>query len=394
MSQRLQFPDDFKWGTSTAAAQIETASDHNWRGVVANDGAVFERTTDHELRREEDAKHISRFGTVYRCGVDWARLQSSPKAAFDVDVVAEYKDFFADLQQRGMEIMFVIHHFTHPKWLEDIGGWPTEDVIPFYVDFAERCIHHFGDQVTYWNTFNEPNVYALNAYLIGNFPPFKKSYRKANRVLRHMGQAHDIAHELIKAKYPDAPVGISMNTAWFDGLNWLGKFPAGFLDRWFHWRTARHFEKVDFWGLSYYAYIPFKPAPVTEIDNPGELAKMGLNHDQMWGYRPEGLGRIVRRVYAKYGKPLIITENGVCTDNPQRRITALQDYLTICHELIAEGIPLQGYIFWSTFDNFEWNLGNTYRFGLMTVDWKTMDRINTAAADFYEKITTENAVEV
>lgn len=394
MGKILTFPQDFKWGTSTAAAQIETASEHNWKGVVAIDGAVFERTTDHELRRDEDLGYITRFGTVYRCGVDWARLQLGPRAPFQEEVVQEYREWFDKLRAEGMEIMFVIHHFTHPLWLENEGGWTKEDAIPVYVDFAQRCVDHFGDQVAYWNTFNEPNVYALNGFMVGHFPPFRRNYFAASRVIDMMGKAHDIVYEVIKARYPNAPIGISLNTGWFDGQNWLGNLAAKFMDWWFHWRTAKRFEKVDYWGVSYYAYIPFKPGPITEIDNPGELAKMGLEHDQMWGYRPEGLGRIIRRIYQKYGKPVIVTENGICTDDPNRRIAAIKDYLSVCHQLIEEGIPLFGYIFWSTFDNFEWKLGNTYRFGLITVDWRTMNRAVTAAADFYQKVTEENRVEV
>jgi beta-glucosidase len=392
MANKLVFPAGFEWGTSTAAAQIETASAHNWKGVVAKDGAIFERTTDHELRREEDIEHIARFGTIYRCGVDWARLQTAAKTPFVPEVVEEYRDFFVALKARGMNIMFVIHHFTHPLWLEKEGGWTEEQAIPVYVDFARRCMDAFGDLVAYWNTFNEPNVYALNAYLLGNFPPFKKSYFKANRVLRHMGIAHDIAVELLKDRFPNAPVGISLNTGWFEGLSWLGKLPAKFMDWWFHTKAASYFEKVDFWGLSYYAYVPFNPLPVTEIDNPGELDKLGIPHDQMWGYRPEGLGRVIRRFYQRYQKPIIVTENGICTNDPDRRIAAIKDYLRECHQVIAEGIPLQGYIFWSTFDNFEWNLGNTYRFGLITIDWETMERKNTTAADFYAQVCKENEV--
>ena len=79
---RLQFPNDFFWGTSTAAAQIETASDHSFKGLRSKDGHIFDRTADHELRRDEDVEHIARFGTVYRCSVDWARLQTEPFGAF------------------------------------------------------------------------------------------------------------------------------------------------------------------------------------------------------------------------------------------------------------------------------------------------------------------------
>jgi beta-glucosidase len=162
------------------------------------------------------------------------------------------------------------------------------------------------------------------------------------------------------------------------------------LDWWFHRKAARHFEKVDFWGLSYYAHIPFTPFPVTEINQPGQLAKMGLPHDKMWAYYPKGLGEMIRRFWNKYQKPIIITENGICTDDPQKRIQAIKDYLSVCHEVISDEIPLEAYIFWSTFDNFEWNLGNSYRFGLITIDWKTMDRKSTIAADFYAEVCKNN----
>ncbi|HNG91040.1 MAG TPA: family 1 glycosylhydrolase, partial [Saprospiraceae bacterium] len=119
----LAFPSHFFWGTSTAAAQVETATDHPWRGLLALDGYRFERTTDHERRRAEDAEYIARLGSVYRCGVDWCRLQPAPLAPFQAAVVAEYRTFFDLLRARGVSLMFVLHHFAHPNWFEEKGGW-------------------------------------------------------------------------------------------------------------------------------------------------------------------------------------------------------------------------------------------------------------------------------
>lgn len=391
----LQFPDRFFWGTSTAATQVETASEHNWKGVRARDGYLLDRTTDHEKRRDEDIEYICRLGSVYRCSVDWARLQSAPYQTFDTAVVEEYRQFFGKLNERGVKIMFVIHHFTNPQWFEKAGGWLVEENVSAFVDYACKCIEYFGGYVFNWNTFNEPNVYAMNAYMLGNFPPFKRSWSKANTSLRHMGLAHKVVYDLIKNKYPQVQVGISLNTAWFDAANIWGKLPAAFTDWWFHRKAARPFcHKVDYWGLSYYAYVPFDPRPITELDYPGKLSKMGISHDDMWGYRPEGLGRILRRFHKKYNKPIIITENGICTDDPQRRIESLRDYLKICHEAIKEGVDLRGYIHWSTWDNFEWHLGPTYRFGLVHVNIFTKDRTMTAAGDFYERLTLDNSVDV
>jgi beta-glucosidase len=388
----LTFPTKFFWGTSTAAAQVETASNHPWRGLKALDGYVFERTTDHELRRKEDAEFIARFGSIYRCGVDWSRLQSEPFAKFDPAVVSEYRDFFKDLQAKGVGLMFVLHHFAHPNWFEAQGAWTVEDNIPMYLDFTRQCVKHFGEFVQYWNTFNEPNVYAMNAYMLGNFPPRKKGrYATANRVLDNMGRAHDIAFAMIREK-SDAPIGISLNTACFKGLNLPGKLVAAFVRWWFMERAARPFQKCDFWGISYYAYMLFDPFPIDAITRKQALEKHQIPHDRMWGYRPEGLGEVMRKFHRKYGKPIIITENGICTDDQNVRMGALRDYLRVCHQAIADGVDLRGYIHWSTWDNFEWHLGPTYRFGLVRVNFDTMERRMTEAGLFYEKIARENGI--
>jgi beta-glucosidase len=392
---RLTFPTDFFWGSSTAAAQIETASDHAWRGFRAKDGSVFERTTDHELRRSEDAAYIAAFGTVYRCGVDWARLQTAPNAAFTPAVVAEYVAFFEDLTARGMKIMFVMHHFTNPNWFEARGSWLNADNNALFLDYVRQCIAHFGQYVHSWNTFNEPNVYAMNAFVRGVFPPQMKSYAKGNRALRNMGAAHSATLAMLRQHDATKLVGISLNTAVFEARSWRGVLPAKMVDWWFMTHSARHFEDVDFWGLSYYAYMLFDPFPISEIDQPGQMAKWGIKHDKMWGYKPEGLLRNIRRFWEKYQKPIVITENGICTDDDAMRIQAIKDYLQQVHIAInTHDIKVLGYVFWSTFDNFEWDLGNTYRFGLVKVDMKTCQREMTEAGDFFSKVTKENMIEL
>lgn len=388
------FPEGFLWGTSTAAAQVETAGNHNWKGFRSRDGHIFDRTTDHELRREEDLEYICQFGQVYRCGVDWSKLQESAFASFDPIQVAGYRDFFSELNARGMKIMFVFHHFAHPRWFESAGGWTREENIPAFLNYAEKCLAEFGDLVYNWNTFNEPNVYAMNAYLLGNFPPRKRNLLLADKVLRTMSRAHSILFEILKSTFPQKEVGISLNTAWFDGKGLLGRVSAGITDWWFISRPARLFATADFTGISYYAYVPFLPGPITEIDQPGKLDRLGIPHDRMWGYRPEGLGRLLRRINRKYPRPIWITENGICTDDPEERIASLKNYLEICYQALENGINIKGYIHWSTWDNFEWNLGPTYSFGLVNIDPVSLDRKMTAAGLFYAEVCRSNSVEV
>lgn len=190
------------------------------------------------------------------------------------------------------------------------------------------------------------------------------------------------------------PVGISLNTGYFKGTNIFGWFVARFLRFWFITLSQKKFEDVDFLGISYYAYVLFDPFPISEIHRPGYFSKHNLPHDKMWGYKPEGLLVNLRSLSKKYQKPVIITENGVCTDDDAFRVQAIKDYLKIIHTAIREGIDVQGYIHWSTFDNFEWNLGNTYRFGLLRIENDTKNRLDTEGARFYEKVAQENAVDV
>lgn len=392
---RIEFPEGFLWGTSTSAAQTETAFDHQWKGFVARDEFVLERTTDHEKRRDEDITYIQQFGTVYRCGVDWSRLQRAPFADFDEETVAEYRDFFQKLNNNGIKILLVLHHFAHPYWFEQQGGWLKDENIPAFVDYARQCVAHFGEFIFNWNTFNEPNAYAMCSYFLGTFPPQRRSYRKANRALANLGLAHDIVYDLIKSHYPEAPVSISLNTSYFAPLNLPGRLASWWANRWYNRRAARIFlPKMDYWGISYYAYVPMNPFPITELDKPGRLDALNIRHDKMWGYYPEGLGIILQKLYKWQKMPVLIVENGICTDDSAERIASIRQYLQVLHRTMQAGVDIRGYIHWSTWDNFEWNLGPSYRFGLVHVNLFTKDRSMTEAGRFFARVTQENAVDV
>jgi beta-glucosidase/6-phospho-beta-glucosidase/beta-galactosidase len=190
-------------------------------------------------------------------------------------------------------------------------------------------------------------------------------------------------------------VGISLNTCFFDGFDPLGWVLAKLGTYLFTKRTAAFFSKCDFIGMSYYAYIPFNPLPISEIKNKGKLAQMGLPHDQMWGYNPEGMFKNIMYLWETYKKPIVITESGICTADDSTRMKAIQDYLTVIHRAMNEHqVTINGYIHWSAWDNFEWNLGNTFCFGLLRTNFETMERENTPSADFYRQIAATNEVDL
>lgn len=383
---KLTFPDTFIFGTSTAAAQIETAFEHDWQGVKARNNFTFDRTTDHEKRFEEDAAIIASLAPDYRMSLMWSKLQREPFGNFDPVTTASYHHFLQDLKNRGVGIMMVLHHFTNPIWFAKMGGWEKVENIPFWIDFAKKVVDEYGRYVSSWNTFNEPNVYASYGWITGFFPPFKINPLLAGKVVKNMSQAHERVYEYIKLKYPAAPVGISHNATVFSAENILGWFPARLSDWWFMDYVPGHFELVDFFGMSYYGRIPHDPMPITYLETPHKIRELGRRHDDIWEYHPEGLRTCIDRYWNRYKKPIIITENGVCDESDFLRLQAIQDYARILHDCLKDGIDIRGYYFWSTWDNFEWHLGPTMRFGLYECDLQTLDRMRRPSGDLYASL--------
>ena len=394
-AMQINFPENYIWGTSTAAYQIESASEHDWKGVLSIDGSVFEKCSMHDHHRMEDLEYICQLGNGYRMSCDWAKLQKSPFAEFDKAEADQYLAFMQELKNRDMHLMLVLHHFTNPKWFVEAGGWEKEGNRKMWLDFVRKSVDTFGHLVDTWNTFNEPMVYISGGWLMGNFPPFKKgSILMARKVLKEIARAHNEGYELIKMALPNAVIGISKNTVKFVGEVFPGQILAKVFDYWFMDYGADHFTKSDFQGMSYYARMPFRPLPITEIDNPGKLKSLGRRHDQMWEYKPKEFYHIIHRYWKKYKKPIIITETGICTADPQVRIESIKEYAYWVHKAIQEGVPVLGQFYWSSIDNHEWNLGLSYRFGLVHVDFNTFERTLTAAGTFYGETAKKNSLEV
>ncbi|HZX73984.1 MAG TPA: family 1 glycosylhydrolase [Cyclobacteriaceae bacterium] len=391
---KLTFPDHFIFGTGTAACQIETAFGHDWEGHRSQDGFTLDRTTDHEKRYPEDIEIIASLAPNYRMSLMWSRLQRAPFSKFDDETLREYRDLIFNLRSRGVNIMMVLHHFANPVWFSERGGWANTENIPLWLDYAYKVVDEFGDHVSLWNTFNEPNLYASLGWALGLFPPYKKNIITAIKVLNNLGQAHDQVYDYIKKKYPKSMVGISHNCTVFTAENLLGFFPAKISDMWFMEYAPRHFKKVDFFGMSYYARISHDPFPLTYLYTPEKLKKLGRDHDDMWEYYPQGLRECINRYWHQYKKPIIITENGICTNDDTKRVQAIHDYMKIVHDAIADGVDVRGYYYWSTWDNFEWTLGPSYKFGLYECDLETKARTKRPSADVFSALAYNQEISI
>jgi len=390
----LTFPPSFTFGTSTSAGQIETAFGHDWEGIRARDGTVFGRTTDHELKVQNDIGIISSLAPNYRMSLMWSKLQREAYARFDPVAQAHYHQLLTGLRRANVSVMMVLHHFSNPLWFAGSGGWAFEKNIDSWCDYARKVVDEFGGYVSSWNTFNEPNLYATLGFMLGEFPPFRRNILMARRVIRNMGKAHDLLYDYIKEKYPDTSVGISHNCVVFSAENVLGKLTASFADMWYMDYMPRHFLKSDFFGMSYYARIGFDPMPLTMLYTPGKMKKSGKAHDDIWEYYPSGLYECMERYWKLFRKPIVITENGICTRDDSLRQQAIRDYMKELARAIENKIEVQAYYHWSTWDNFEWTLGPSFKFGLYGCDVQTMERVKRPSADLYSKLAHEHVIDV
>lgn len=390
----LLFPKNFIFGTSTSAYQIETAYEHDWCNVQSRDGHVFECTSDHEKRYKEDVAIIASLAPNYRMSLMWSKLQIEPSGKFQPEALLEYHTLLRSLKARGVNIMMVLHHFANPKWFASIGGWEKSKNITLWIDYARKVVDEFGDYVTLWNTFNEPNLYASMGWVAGEFPPFKKNFFKAKTVIGNIASAHEQIYQYIKIKYPKTMVGISHNCTVFAAQNFWGHLPAKVLDWCYMEYPARLFTHTDFFGMSYYARIAHDPFPITYLTTPEKIKALQKEHDDMWEYYPQGLKECMVRYWKQFKKPIIITENGICTKDDNKRINAIRDYMKLVYETIQEGVDVRGYYHWSTWDNFEWSLGPTFQFGLYECDLHTKERRKKPSADVFSRLAFTHQLEV
>lgn len=398
-NMKYNFPSKFLWGTATSALQIESASAegscHDWKGFKARDGSVLYEAIDHQRNREGDAEIIASLGNAYRGGFDWSRLQKGPKAELNKKVVDEYREFYGILKEKGLHLMMVLHHFASPQWFVEGGSWTASQAPEIFNDFVKKMSEAFGGLADTWNTFNEPSGLVSMGYLLGQFPPCKRNPITAWRVLKNLSRAHGLAYRSLKDTCPDKPVGISNVTMSFNHENALGAVPEKIARKLMVESTEGMLRNSDFIGFSYYGRISFDPLPLTEMDAPGKLDKKGREHDRMWEFFPEGIKHAAIMYHEKYKRPIIVTENGCCTDDDSMRVRSIREHLIHLHGAIREGADVRGYFHWSTFDNFELHLGRSYRFGLVGVDYDTpeLKRVPKPSSVYYSQISRDNGLD-
>lgn len=418
----FRFPDGFLWGTATAAHQVEGGNANNdwwdWEQVPGRikDGSRSLLACDHYNRYKEDFRLLAALGqNAHRLSLEWSRIEPSP-GYFDPEAIRHYRQVLETLRGLGMEPVVTLHHFTNPRWLARDGGWTRPEVLDAFDRYVRVVVREYGDLVRYWITINEPQVYAYFSYSLGAWPPGRRHPGATLRVLAHLCQAHARAYRTIHevAAGPEPLVGVAYHwhpfepyrphrraDAWvvrardylFNRCTLLSmldgrlRFPLGL-----GLPPSEEPGGMDFIGLNYYTreMIAFDPLAVGGFF--GREVRDGLpRSDFDWAVDPEGLYRSLMDL-AAYGKPIIITENGIADARDALRPSYLVQHLRHAALALDQGVPLLGYLHWSSMDNFEWAEGYRMRFGLVHVDFETQARTVRPSGELYAEICRRNGI--
>jgi len=245
--------------------------------------------------------------------------------------------------------------------------------------FIQKIIPEFK-RVKFWITLNEPEIYSMNSFLRGLWPPKKKNIFIYLKVRKNLIRAHKEAYKIIKNINSDAEVGISKNNVYYEaGSNPLDIFFKNIISWWWNFNFLNKIKNYqDFIGLNYYFHNRIKNLRFNQNDN-NRVSDMG------WEIYPEGLYYVLKGL-KKYNKPIYITENGLADAKDKYRSDFIKEHVEWMKRAIEEDVNVKGYLYWSLIDNFEWDKGFEPRFGLIEVDYKTMERRIRDSAWVYKEI--------
>ena len=462
------FPPDFLFGAATAAYQIEGAAhedgrtDSIWDVFCRVPGAVVrgdngEVACDHYHRFADDVALMADLGLqAYRFSTSWSRVRPDG-GHVNKQGLSFYSKLVDQLLEKNITPWLTLYHWDLPQALEEKGGWANRDTAYRFAEYAATVHDVLGDRVESWTTLNEPWCASFLSYIGGEHAPGRQDVPAGLAAAHHLLLGHGLVVQELRKRDPSLQLGITLNLTVADPVDPSdagdrdaarridGQFNRFFLDPIFRGEyphdvlqdvAGNGFEAVvhpgdlgiistpiDALGVNYYHgdFVSMRPgADETSTAAPSERPKRspfpaadgvhwrsrGLPLTAMdWEVQPEGLTRLLRRVYDEYSGPLgvalSVTENGAAYDDVANADGSVddvdrRDFLTAHLDAILDavdgGVPVKGYFYWSLLDNFEWAWGYDKRFGIVRVDYETQERTPKASAIEYRRIIGERAL--
>ncbi len=404
MSNQNEFhvPKDFYWGAATSAFQVEGGIEGTDWEKAAQEGRVPEigRACDHYNRYEADFDIAKALGhNAHRFSIEWARIEPE-EGRWDHEEVEHYRKVINALKIRGLRPYTTLWHFTLPLWFSETGGFERKDAPEIFARYAGFIARELGADLEGISTINEPGVFASLGWLKGAWPPFKRfsmidwfgaTYSGHTektkvevsfgtlftyiKVLHNLIKAHNQAYDAIKTERPDMVVSIVKHTIAFDA-NWnpLNKLKAAVASYfWTDYFMDRVYKKCDQIGVNYYHYKKFG-GPYVEKKT-----------DMGWDFSPEGI-YLALKIMSKYKKPLFVSEAGLADHDDSDRAEYITKQVESTLRALRDGVDVRGHMYWSLLDNYELAFGYEKRFGLIEIDYNTLERKIRPSAWEYKKL--------
>jgi beta-glucosidase len=380
-----------EWEAHSAKSKVESAKLKEWPGYILKnypnplqeENYVSGRACDHYNRFKEDFDMAKSLGhNAHRFSLEWSRIEPE-EGQFDEKEIEHYRHVILALKERGLEPFVTVWHYTLPLWLSQKGGVLNKKFGQYFAGFTKRMVQEYGRDVTFWTTINEPEVYAITRYFFDQRPIFYKLIPAYFRIIRRLITAHRIAYAAVKEAMPSAQVGIVCALSHVDSKGGLinNTIKAAIEKMWNHFFLKRVSHYIDFIGLNHYFHT---------IVNYGVRRNFkGKLSDMKWELYPEGLYRVLKSL-KQYQKPIYITEHGLADARDAHREWYIREGLVQVGRARKEGVDVRGYFHWSLLDNFEWAEGFWPRFGLVAVNYKTLQRTVRPSALAYKKIIEEH----
>lgn len=396
------FPENFLWGSGSAAHQIEGDNIHNqWWHMEqkGNDPAIKTpsgKACNSYQMMDEDIALLKELGhQAYRFSVEWSRIEPE-KNRHDPNAVRHYIEFLQKLKSAGIHTCVTLLHFTHPQWFEESGGFTEEKNIRHFVEFLEYIVPQLAPYTDSWTVVNEINLGSV-------YDPVRrkiqlKAFAYGSAVVKsHSSSPVSAAHALIPC-YPLRPYD-ELDVAAANLSNWATNeyfFHAVRTGEIILPQTDAEYvpelkNSCDFWALNYYhrRQVDSRKANLAADKMHFNNFRMCLGHGVDREFNPEVFVHAVAKLT---DKPIWITENGVCTDTDEFRVIYLMLQLEAMRSAMElYGADIRAYFHWSLLDNYEW--GNfDMRFGLAAVDRETFARSPKKSAYFYRDVIRCNGI--
>jgi beta-glucosidase len=390
-----RFPEGFRWGTATAAHQVEGNNVNNdwWEWEHRENTVCVEPSgdaCDQYHLYPEDLRLLAALGfDNYRFSIEWSRIEPE-EGHFSKAAIDHYRRVCGACLGNGIDPVVTFHHFTTPRWATADGGWHDDRIVDRFTRFCEFATEQLGDLITRACTINEPNVVSYIGYQVGVFPPGLLDADLWRRAYENMIAAHRQSYDAIKGGRGDFPVGLTLSMSDYQAV------PADD-DKAVRTRdTIRHFAEDiflepcrgdDFIGVQTYSRTRIGP----EGDLGGEdgVPVLAMGYE----FYPQALEATIRRAWEVTDHvPVLVTENGIGTDDDEQRLAYVRTALDGVATCLDDGIDVLGYTYWSLLDNFEWAFGYGPRFGIVDVDRTTQARRPKPSARWLGDVARNNGL--